>query len=143
MMSLGMLAPTRTRAQTGAGRCRPMGLSVAARGAFLQLRQHLIEREAAGLLPWRMPAPAVPVPSARRPRRQPRRHPAACHSVIVRSSCLASSVIRNVAADAAESDVAHAGIHHLRVARRRAVAPAVAWRAEERAALHHLPRDAD
>src|SRR4051794_5754258 len=48
-----------------------------------------------------------------------------------------------VAADAAEADVAHAGVHHLRVTRRRAVAPTVGRCAEERAALHHFPRDAD
>src|SRR5690349_17303644 len=45
--------------------------------------------------------------------------------------------------DAAEADMAHAAVHHLRVAGRRAVAPAVGWRAEEGAALHHLPRNAD
>src|SRR3954447_15527982 len=45
--------------------------------------------------------------------------------------------------DAAEADMAHAAVHHLRVAGRRAVAPAVGRRAEEGAALHHLSRNAD
>src|SRR4051794_24193289 len=47
------------------------------------------------------------------------------------------------AADAAEADVAHAGVHHLRMSRRGTVAPGVGGRAEERAAFHHFPRDAD
>src|SRR4051794_36357817 len=46
-------------------------------------------------------------------------------------------------ADAAEADMAHAAVHHLRVAGCRAVAPAVGRRAEEGAALHHLPRNAN
>src|SRR4051795_9413948 len=46
-------------------------------------------------------------------------------------------------ADAAEADMAHAAVHHLRVAGCRAVAPAVGRRAEEGATLDHLARDAD
>ena len=45
--------------------------------------------------------------------------------------------------DAAETEVADRGIHGLRHARRRPVAPAVVRRAQVRAALHHLSRDAN
>ena len=45
--------------------------------------------------------------------------------------------------DAAETDMAGRGVHRLRMTRRRAVAAAVIWRAQMRAALQHLTRDPD
>ena len=39
--------------------------------------------------------------------------------------------------------MAHAGVHHLRVACGRAVPPAVGWRAQKGSALHHFAGDAD
>src|ERR1700736_6046404 len=43
--------------------------------------------------------------------------------------------------DAAEADMAHAAVDHLRVARRRAIAPAVVRGAEKRAALYDFARN--
>ena len=103
------------------------------------------QRKARAARAWQ--GPAAPGRTARAARRQLVRAapPSSMRRREVRLAMALLSPLMSgkVAADAAEADVAHAGVHHLRVARRRAVAPAVGRRAEERAALHHLPRDAD
>src|SRR5215469_3945200 len=56
---------------------------------------------------------------------------------------LLNASVTPVPDDAAEADVAGGGIDGLGVARRRTVAAAVIGRAQVRAALEHLARDAD
>ena len=90
------------------------------------------------------PAACRPVAARGQP---PRRRRAACRGVNRPSAhgrvMSPVMLVGLVAEHAAEADMAHAGVHHLRVARSRPVAPAVARRAEEGAALHHLAGDAD
>src|SRR6266581_5288660 len=105
------------------------------------------------LFPYTCPATARTVDRTRsigrdgeHGRRRPLSRPGTSSGTISRVtswSANLSSRRRPLSHDAAEADVRHAGVDHLRLARGGTVAEAVVRGAEVRAALDHLARDAE